>query len=341
MSLEILQHLWYAVVGIAIIAYVILDGFDLGVGCLHLFARNDYERRILLNSIGPVWDGNEVWLIIITGALFAGFPDVYAAIFSGFYSLFMVMLSGVIFRAVAIEFRSKTESKRWRKGWDILFSLSSLLLSFLAGVIIGNLIIGVPLDSEREIWISFKDCFRLYPVMLGFFTIFLFSMHGHHFIMMKIEGEMQIHFKQFLNWTTLGFAIFYLAITLLTWNQIPYMIERMLKNRLLLLVPFMTLLTIVIGWFFSKNDKHGLSFLFSSITILFFFITFAIGFYPYLIMSSVSPDYHLTLYNSSSQALTLKICLLIVLIGVPLVLSYGTLIYYIFRQKTKLQEHSY
>lgn len=341
MSLEILQHLWYAVIGIAIVAYVILDGFDLGVGCLHLFARNDYERRILLNSIGPVWDGNEVWLIIIAGALFAGFPPVYAAIFSGFYNLFMAMLAGVIFRAVAIEFRSKTESIRWRSMWDWLFSLSSILLSFLAGIIIGNLIIGVPLDQDREIWMRFKDCFTLYPVTLGFFTIFLLAMHGQHFIMMKTEGEVQEHFNKFLSWTTAGFAFFYITMTLLTWNKHPYMVERLREHMALFLIPLLTIVTLIVGWFFSKNDKHGLSFLFSSLTILLFFVTFAIGFYPHLIMSSTSPEYHLTLYNSSAEALTLKVCLVIVLIGVPLVIAYSSLIYYIFRQKTKLQEHSY
>lgn len=341
MSLELLQHLWYAVVGIAIVAYVILDGFDLGVGCLHLFARSDYERRILLNSIGPVWDGNEVWLIIIAGALFAGFPDAYAALFSGFYSLFMMMLAGVIFRAVAIEFRSKTTLPIWRKIWDFLFFFSSLLLSFLAGIIIGNLIVGVPVNENREIWMTFKDFFGLYPVTLGLFTIFLLSMHGHHFIMLKTEGNVQAHFKQFLSWATGGFILFYLIISLLTWLHNPHMVGKMKEYPLLFLIPLLTLFTIILGWIFAKRDCHGLSFICSSFTILLFFLTFAAGFYPNLILSSLDPCYSLNLYNSSAQDVTLKVCLIIVLIGVPLVLAYGTIIYYIFRQKTRLHEHSY
>jgi cytochrome d ubiquinol oxidase subunit II len=341
MSLELLQHLWYAVIGIAIVAYVILDGFDLGVGCLHLFARNDYERRILLNSIGPVWDGNEVWLIIIAGGLFAGFPEVYASLFSGFYSIFMLMLAGVIFRAVAIEFRSKVEGKRWRQIWDFLFFFSSLSLAFLAGVIIGNLIIGVPVNENREIWMRFPHFFTLYPVVLGIFTIFLLAMHGHHFIMMKTENGVQKHFEQFVFPATALFILFYILITILTWQNNPHMVERMQQYPFLLSVPLLTFFTIVGGYVLTKRGSHGLSFLFSSLTIFLFFLTFAIGFYPNLILSSLDPAYHLTLYNSSSQDTTLKVCLVIALIGVPVVLAYGGFVYYIFRQKTRLHDHSY
>src|SRR5690606_12649423 len=127
------EHLWYLAICASVIFYTVLDGFDLGVGSLHLFARNDKERRVFLNAIGPVWDGNEVWLVIIFGGMFAGFPVAYAMICSAFYNLIMMLLCGIIFRAVAIEFRSKLASAKWRKFWDFLFCISSISISFLVG----------------------------------------------------------------------------------------------------------------------------------------------------------------------------------------------------------------
>src|SRR5580700_7035846 len=142
MSAFTLSYLWYLVIGASVIFYVCLDGFDLGVGILNFFTKKDQERRIFLNSIGPVWDGNEVWFVIVGGALFAGFPDVYATLFSGFYNLCMLLLAALIFRAVAIEFRSKRESMRWRFTWDAIFSISSLLIAFGLGLTLGNLMEG-------------------------------------------------------------------------------------------------------------------------------------------------------------------------------------------------------
>ncbi|MGD8397109.1 MAG: cytochrome d ubiquinol oxidase subunit II, partial [Candidatus Eiseniibacteriota bacterium] len=150
-----LETIWYLLVGLLLTGYAILDGFDLGVGALHLLTRTDRERRIMLNSIGPVWDGNEVWLITGGGALFAAFPHVYATVFSGFYTAFMLLLIVLIFRAVAIEFRSKRESPGWRRAWDISFSVSSVVIALLAGVALGNIVWGVPVGADREFAGSF------------------------------------------------------------------------------------------------------------------------------------------------------------------------------------------
>ncbi|HXV27826.1 MAG TPA: cytochrome d ubiquinol oxidase subunit II, partial [bacterium] len=143
-----LHIIWFILVGVLFTGYAVLDGFDLGVGALHLFTRTDRERRIMINSIGPVWDGNEVWLVTGGGALFAAFPDVYATVFSGFYLAFMLLLAALIFRAVAIEFRSKQQAAWWRQFWDVSFSLSSMLSSVLVGITLGNLAWGIPLDSQ-------------------------------------------------------------------------------------------------------------------------------------------------------------------------------------------------
>ena len=341
MSLIVLQHLFYIVIGVAIVAYVILDGFDLGVGCIHLFARNDYERRIMLNSIGPIWDGNEVWLVIIAGGLFAGFPDVYAALFSGFYLLWMILLAGIIFRAVAIEFRSKTEARKWRSFWDFMFFLSSIGISFLIGILLGNVFLGVPINQEREIWITFGELFSLFPILLGVFSIALLSLHGELFILLKTESVMQKHFRSFLPAFLIFFTCAYILITIYTLFFHQEMVAVMQKFPILYLVPFCVLVSVGCTWFFSIHSKYGWAFIFSCLTIFFLFSTFEIGLYPNLLISSINPEYSLNLYNSSSEALTLKVALIIVLIGVPLVLAYGGLIYYIFRQKTRLHEHSY
>src|SRR3989344_4235601 len=145
-----LATLWYFVMGFSVLAYTVLDGFDLGVGALHLFARGDTQRRTFLNAIGPVWDGNEVWIVIVMGGMFAGFPNVYATIFSGFYTLLMFLIAGLMFRAAAIEFRSKQESPGWRSLWDIVFSFASILVAFVRGLMMGNMIVGVPLNAMQD-----------------------------------------------------------------------------------------------------------------------------------------------------------------------------------------------
>ena len=160
MNEYILSFLWYLVIGACVIFYVALDGFDLGVGIMHFFTKKDEERRVFLNAIGPVWDGNEVWLVIVGGALFAGFPDVYATLFSGFYNFCMILLVGLIFRAVAIEFRSKRKSRRWRFTWDAIFSISSLVIAFGLGLTIGNLMAGIPLNENQDFIGSFAMFFQ-------------------------------------------------------------------------------------------------------------------------------------------------------------------------------------
>jgi cytochrome d ubiquinol oxidase subunit II len=176
MSID-LNILWYGLVGALFMGYAILDGFDLGVGAWHLFVKNDTDRRIMLNSIGPVWDGNEVWLVTAGGALFAAFPEAYATVFSGFYLAFEAFLVTLIFRAVAIEVRSKQSQRWWRQLWDISFSVSSVLIALLIGVVLGNLIYGIPLTADHELAESFAGPLRPYAILVGLTTVALFMMH--------------------------------------------------------------------------------------------------------------------------------------------------------------------
>ena len=331
----------YLVLSAAVIMYVVLDGFDLGVGALQIFAGSDENKRIFLNSIGPFWDGNEVWLIIISGGLFVGFPDVYGVVFSGFYVLFMVFLSGIIFRAVAIEFRSKRPSAFWRNTWDGVFWLSSLIIIFDSGIILGNLIQGVPVDATRELYFPFWDLFTPFTLLIAALSISLFTLHGNNFLLMKTEGELSEKLRSWTPWTTLVFCVLLIVVTLWAWTGHSYMIDRFLLYPLFSLVPIAMVLAIIAMAIATHYRKYGLSFFCSMITIVILFSLFAIGYFPNIVISNISPDFNLDLYNASASQTTLTVALIIAVIGLPMVFSYGWLIYHVFRGKTQLHEHSY
>ena len=337
----VMQFLFYAIIGIAVVFYVMLDGFDLGVGALHLFARSDRERRIYLNSIGPFWDGNEVWLIIIAGGLLAGFPDVYATLFSGYYTLVMFLLCGIIFRAVSIEFRSKSEGKCWRSFWDGLFWTSSIVMIFIAGIMLANLVNGLPVDVNRLMYIDLAAFFHPYAIGLGLMAIFLFSMHGNLFLLIKTEGEDQDFLRKISPFTISFFYLFFVIITIWTWIQYPYMVSNMQRAPFFYLAPIVMVVCMGMKFLFIHKRRFGWAFFFSCLVIALLFSLFAIGTYPNMIISSINPAYSLTLYNASASKTTLKVILTIALIGIPLVLAYGSLLYYIFTGKTKLNDHSY
>lgn len=336
------SFLWYLVIAVAVVSYAVLDGFDLGVGALHLFARNDSERRLFLNSIGPVWDGNEVWLVIIGGALFAGFPMAFATVFSSFYVFSMLLLFGLIFRAVSIEFRSKHPSVRWRRNWDVAFSLASILIAFGVGLVMGNLIEGIPLNEENDFvgsWIGFV---KPYPILFGLTTVALFTMHGSIYLVMKTEGSLHTYLKSWVHRSIRLFVLLYVALSIYTFYEVPYMTYRFREYPLLLLIPLASILMIGNVNRQMKKDASGWAFISSCLSILGLVSLFVIGSFPVLVRSSLNPEiYSLTISNSSSSTMTLQILLIIVLIGVPLVLAYGAYIYRIFRGKVRLDDHSY
>jgi cytochrome bd ubiquinol oxidase subunit II len=342
MSELTLAFIWYLVIGASVIFYVCLDGFDLGVGIMNFFTKKDQERRVFLNSIGPVWDGNEVWLVIVGGALFAGFPNVYATLFSGFYNLCMILLAGLIFRAVAIEFRSKRKSMKWRFTWDAVFSFASLIISFGLGVTLGNLIIGIPLNENGDFIGTFALFFRPFPILIGLFTVSLLMMHGSIYLAMKTEGELHLRLRRWVQRCIWVFVGFYLIVTLATWHGAPHMFERFRDNPEFLIVPLLALLAILNVPRMFTRKRDGWAFLNSCFCIVLLFCVFGIGTFPYLIRSSVNPEtYSLTFMNSAASILTLKVLLIIVAIGIPLVLAYGAIVYRIFRGKVRIEHSSY
>jgi len=336
-----LNVIWFGLIGILLTGYAVLDGFDLGVGALHLLTRKDEHRRLMINSIGPVWDGNEVWLVTGGGALFAAFPEVYATVFSGFYLAFMLLLCMLIFRAVAIEFRSKHAGQRWRQVWDVSFSVASIGCSLLLGVAFGNVIWGVPLGAEREFVGSFLGLLNPYALLVGVTTAALFIMHGAIYVVLKTEGELHDIARGWVNNTIIFFIICYGLTTMATLLYIPHMSQHMRDYPGFFVVPVLTMLAVAN---IPREIHHGrdfLAFLSSGATITGLMALVAIGIFPNLVLSRPNPEWSLTIYNAASSPRTLTIMLIIAAIGVPLVLAYTSSIYYIFRGKVKLDTMSY
>jgi cytochrome d ubiquinol oxidase subunit II len=336
-----LQILWYLVLCAAVIMYTVLDGFDLGVGSLHLMAKSDHDRRVFLNAIGPVWDGNEVWLIIIGGALFAGFPAAFGAIFSAFYTPTMVFLAGIIFRAVAIEFRSKITNQKWRNFWDVIFSVSSIVIAFGAGVLLACLVRGIPIDGQMVFQGGLKDFISFYSILVGLMTVFLFMLHGLVFLLMKTEGDLHNRLRKFVTPVVVIFGTLYAIVTIDTMIHLPYMMDRFKTVPFLYLIPVLAILSMVNVPYQVRRKNDGWAFIFSSISITLLFVLFGIGTYPVILRSTIDPSYSLTMFNTSSEETTLKVILMIALIGIPLVLAYGFFLYRIFRGKVKIDSSSY
>lgn len=342
MLLTELQFIWFSIFVILITGYAILDGFDLGVGILHLFSKKDEERRIMLNSIGPVWDGNEVWLVTAGGALFAGFPPIYATITSGFYMPTMVLLGGLIFRAVAIEVRSKSHHIWWRWTWDILFALASFMIAFVLGLMMGNLIQGVPLDIEGEFSGELSHLLSPYPILIGFMTTALFTMHGSIYLMMKTEGPFHEKMRAFVNPSIILFILTFVVTSFATLIYFPHMVQIFHMRPSFFGVAIVSILAIAnIPREISMN-RDGRAFISSCINIICLMALYGLGTFPNAVRNSLDPDHgSLTIFNSSSSELTLKILLLMAIIGVPLVIAYTVSVYWIFRGKVRLEGNSY
>ncbi len=336
-----LNTVWFILVGGLLAGYAILDGFDLGVGALHLFTNTDADRRLMINTIGPVWDGNEVWLVTGGGALFAAFPEVYATAFSGFYLAFMLLLFALIFRAVAIEFRSKQEQRWWRQLWDVSFSASSIVSALLIGIALGNIAWGIPLDTRHEYAGTFLSLIHPYSILLGITTVALFMMHGAIYVVLKTEGDMHDRARMWVRNGIIFFIICYAATTMFTLLYVPHMTEYIKAHPMLFVIPLLNILVIAN---IPREIHHGrdfLAFLSSCVAMLLLLVLFGIGMFPYLIYSVPDPNNSLTIYNGASSAATLRIMLWIAALGLPLVLSYTISIYWIFRGKVKIESTSY
>ena len=335
-----LNTVWFLLVGALLAGYAVLDGFDLGVGILHLFVDRDEDRRVFINAIGPVWDGNEVWLVTGGGALFAAFPPVYAGVFSGFYPAMILLLFALIFRAVAIEFRSKQPMLWWRRAWDVSFSVASFLGSFLMGVAFGNVIRGIRLDAGGEYIGGFIALLNPYALLTGLTTVALFAMHGAIYLVLKTEGGIQATVRGWVNNAIIVFVICYAATTMATLLYLPHMGQAFKASPWLFALPVATMLAIANVPREIFRGREWRAFLSSCATVFGLMALVGFGMFPDLVRG-MDPSTSLSVYNAASSPGTLKTMLVIAGIGIPLVLAYTVSIYWIFRGKVKLDAMSY
>jgi cytochrome d ubiquinol oxidase subunit II len=337
-----LHVIWFILLGALLAGYAVLDGFDLGVGILHPLARTDHERRVFLNAIGPIWDGNEVWLVVFGGALFAAFPEAYATIFSGFYVAFMLLLFALIFRAVLIEFRSKVHSAGWRRAWDAGFFVSSLVASLVYGIGVGNAMVGIPLDERGVYAGGFLNLLKPYPLLLGVLTAAMFAMHGALYLSLKVpHGPLHDRVGEWV-WHTWGiFLVLYILATEYTLAAVPRVAANFNRAPWAVAVVVANVLAIANIPRSLYSKAPGRAFLSSCATIVALVSLFSLALWPNLETANNDPSHSLTIYSAASSEKTLGIMLTIALIGMPMVQTYTGIVYWTFRRRVEIGEHSY
>jgi cytochrome d ubiquinol oxidase subunit II len=328
-----LNILWFIIVTILFIGFFFLEGFDYGVGILLPFlGKRDKERRAIINTIGPVWDGNEVWMLTAGGALFASFPQVYATLFSGFYLALVLMLVALILRGVAFEYRSKNETPSWRNFWDWAIFFGSLLPALLWGVAVGNLMRGVAIDAHMYYSGGLLPLLNPYSILGGLVFVSLFTMHGANFLSLKTSAEIAERAKAtaFKAWIvatilTVAFVVWtFFATDILTKPGVNGLIPAVLAALALLAT----------GWLI-RTGKNGWAFVGGSLTVVFATIMVFAGLFPRIMISTASPDFTLTIYNASSTHYTLTVMTIVAVIFVPIILAYQIWTYWVFRKRVE------
>jgi cytochrome bd ubiquinol oxidase subunit II len=328
-----LNILWFIIVTILFVGFFFLEGFDYGVGILLPFlGKKDRERRAIINTIGPVWDGNEVWMITAGGALFASFPLAYATLFSGFYLALVLMLVSLILRGVAFEYRSKNEEPSWRNFWDWSIFFGSLIPAFLWGVTVGNLMRGVAIDAKMYYWGGLLPLLNPFSLLGGLVFVSLFTMHGANFLSLKTSAEIAERAKAtaFKAWIvatvlTVAFLVWtFFATDILTKAGVNGLIPAVLAALALLAT----------GWLI-RTGKSGWAFVSGSLTVVFATIMVFAGLFPRILISTISPDYSLTIYNASSTPYTLTVMTVVAVIFVPVILAYQIWTYWVFRKRVE------
>ena len=341
MTLQTLQIIWFALIAVLFAVYLMLDGFDLGVGFWHLLTRGDDERRSSLGAIGPFWDGNEVWLLTGAGAVFAAFPDVYATVFSGLYLALMLVLFALILRAVAIEFRGKGETAKWRSGWDRVFAVSSIVVALLLGVAAGNLARGLPLDANMDYTGTFLSLLNPYALLAGVTTLVVLACHGAIYLSLKADGSLADKAKRWAgrsSWVCLALVLVLMAMTAAAQGHLR---GNYLAHPILLLVPVCQLLAVVLMCVSLRSGRAGRAFAFSAASIVLLVAVFAVGLYPHLVYAPNDPALSLAATNASSSQRTLGIMLTMTCIGLPLVIGYTIWTYRVFGTRIEPGQQGY
>jgi len=332
-----LSELWFILIGVLFTGFFFLEGFDYGVGILLPFiAKNDKERRLVINSIGPVWDANEVWLLTAGGAMFAAFPHWYATMFSGFYLPLFLILLALIVRGVAFEFRSKVEDARWRKTWDYAIFIGSLLPAILFGVAFANIVRGLAIDETMTYVGTFGDLLNPYSLVGGLVTFAIFTLHGALFLELKTDGEIRTRVQGIARpaWV----ASLVLTVVFVGFSFIDTkMFEDINIIQIVALV--VTVGALVFSGFNLFRAKYGLAFIGNGLVIVGVVVLLFSSLFPNVMPSSIDPAFSLTVYNASSTEYTLSIMTVVALVFVPIVLIYQGWTYWVFRKRVTLNSH--
>jgi cytochrome d ubiquinol oxidase subunit II len=332
-----LQVTWFVLWGVLWAVYFMLDGFVLGAGMLHRYlGSNEAERRVIINTFGPVWDGNEVWLITAGGATFAAFPTTYALMFSYLYTALLLLLFALIVRGVSFEFRGKLENDRWKGAWDTAIMVCSFLPALLFGVAFGNIFRGLPMDASGYQG-SFFSLLNPFGLLTGALFVFLFLVHGALYLSAKTDGDLSDRALATANrlWP---FLLVIAAAFLVAAYPATGLYGNYLDTPALLTLPLLAVAALVSIRVFTARNNVLASFAASCVTIVLVVATGVTGLFPNLIPSSLDPAYSLTIFNSSSSQYTLRIMTVVALIFVPIVIAYKVWVYRVFRAKVTTQE---
>jgi cytochrome d ubiquinol oxidase subunit II len=341
-----LESIWFVLWGVLWAVYFMLDGFDLGLGSLApVLAKTESEKRMVYNAMGPFWNGNEVWLITAGGVTFAAFPTTYAVMFSGLYSALMLILFALILRGIAMEFRSQVESRAWRGLWDICTTVGSFLPALLLGVAFANIFQGIPIDESGTYQGTLFTLLNPYGLLGGLLFVFLFLVHGALWLAVKTEGTLYNRAVSMASKLWVGLLVTAVAFLVATWFS-THLYDNYIKNPLfyavpLVLIPVITVVALIMIRFFIAKGQPWKAWFSSSATIVGATLFGVAGLYPNLLPSSLDPAYSLTIYNSSSSPLTLKIMLGVALFFVPVVIAYQAYVYNMFKDKVLENDPNY
>ena len=331
-----LNTLWFILVTVLFTGFFFLEGFDYGVGILLPFlGKEDRERRTIINTIGPFWDGNEVWLLTAGGAMFAAFPNWYATLFSGFYLPLLLILLALIVRGVAFEFRSKDRHPRWRSLWDWMIFIGSFVPALLWGVALGNIVRGVPIDADKMYVGGFWNLLNPYALSGGLATLSLFTLHGATFLSLKTKGELMNRARAMAGRLWLPAVVMVSLFVVL-----GYFATDMLSNRgaLFVIVSVLAAAALLAAGWLIRNRQHGWAFVMTGLTIALAVAMLFLGLYPRVMVSSLDPAYSLTIDNASSSPYTLRVMSIVALIFVPIILLYQGWTYWVFRKRIGREE---
>jgi cytochrome bd ubiquinol oxidase subunit II len=323
---------WFIVIAILWTGFFILEGFDFGVGMLHsVIGQDDAGRRAAINTIGPLWDGNEVWLIVAAAAMFAAFPGWYATMFSGMYLVVVLLLASLIVRGVAFEYRGKRDAARWRRTWDVLLTVGSVLAPFLIGMALGNLLHGLPINSAQNYTGSFWDLFQPYAVFTGVALVLICALHGATFLSLKTTGDMHERSRMLARRIApfTGAAVTAFVI----WTHVTAGTTFFLN-----VIELLAILAVLAAVWLVYSRSDGFAFAATTVTIAACILAIFVDLYPNVMVSSTNPAYNLTVHNTASNPYSLKAMTVVVLIFLPLVLAYQTWTYYVFRRRVSRQE---